>query len=1025
MSVLEKNIRYPGVSVVICIIALLLGVVAMQQLPVKLLPDTSSASLKIETLWRSASPYEIEANILEKQEDVLRDIPGIEEMISTAYQGRGVIQLTFADALDKTELLVKVLSKLNNVKEFPLDATPPQVKSFSSAESLVFLFIRKLGGNTKPIDDYQTLVDLNIRSRLSGIPGVAGVQTFIGAQQEFQIVIDPLRAAYLGISLPDVARALRSHHDITSGTMDVGRKSYLLRLQASDSPEQIAQTVLEWRNGNPVRLNDIGEVRIARGKRGSFAIYNGEPAIGMRLTREAGANVLSTLAQVYNEIDQLNNGVLAQQQLKIEKSFDPSIFINRALTMVTSNIVIGIIMAMLVLFAFFRRWQPTLVVTISVPISIIVSFIVLAVFERTINVITLAGVAFASGMVMDAAIVVLESITRERERGAAISEACIAGTRKVWRALLASTLTTVAIFLPIAFTSDSDAQLFADLALTIAISVAVSLLVAAFIIPVICNRLYRFDSQDKITAEPTSEGVALRALKTMTATRRRCLAWCFTLIACPVIFSASLLPDLDYLPPLRKDSVDTIMRFPSSAHLDLIEQEIVQEMATRLQPYLNGEQQPQLKNYFIAVSPGVMSMGTRVEDQSQVGQLKALIKDEITAGFPDTRAYSSQGSITGRFGGNRSFTIHVQADSLEQLNQGVKEIIPMLKSAIPGAVVRAKPALDANQPELRMHVNADRLSEMGWRYSDLQDVVKMLGDGLYIGEYFNFQERIDKIIKTAKPASPQALMQTPLSNTAGQPVYLGNLAQVEETQAPIRLRRVNRRRAISLTIVPPAQMALGVAVDQVTALVPQMREHLPMDAEILMGQTADKLNRSVENLVFLMCSAILLLFLIMAVMFSSVRDSLMVTLTLPLSTIGGVLMLNVLNLFTVQTLDLLTLIGFVILTGLVVNNAILLVAASRDFEQRGIALKEAVHLAIAQRIRPILISTMTSIFGMLPLLINPGTGAEIYRGLAAVVVGGMSLSLLFTLILIPCLLLLRSPSQSHTSGTEMEVKPYA
>jgi multidrug efflux pump subunit AcrB len=1007
---INKNILKPSTCIAITIIVIILGLVSLKQLPVKLLPDISSTSLQIETRWGSASPYEIESNILEKQENELRDIVGLEDLISTSYQGRGVIKLSFSNTVNKTELLLNVLSKLNNIKEFPVDAEPPQVKSFSSAESLVFLFIRKLEGNSRTVDDYNSLIDLTVRTRLESIPGVAGVQVFIGAEPEFQIIVDPIKASQLGIPLSSIAKILKNQNDITAGTMDVGRKKFLIRLEATDSPKELEQTVLEWRSGRPILLKDIASIEMRKGERNSFAIFNGEPAIGLRLTREAGANVLSTLSELFTEMDSLNHGVLLESGLKIEKSFDPSVFINRALFMVSSNIVLGIFIAIIILFAFFRRWKPTLVVAISVPISLTVTFTVLALFDRTINVITLAGIAFATGMIMDASIVVLESITSEREKGKSPLTACIDGTSRVWNALFASTLTTVAIFLPIAITKDPSAQLFVDLSITIVVSISISLLVATFIIPVLYSKLYRSNVEGSsyiIKKEHPSRKVEV-LIRKLTASNKARFSWVTFLIIMPIMVTSFMLPDLDYLPPLRKDSIDTFMRFPSSAHLNLIEKEIVTPMAERLNPYLEGSSEPTLKNYYIAVSPGAMSMGVRVEDQDKLDMLKKLIQEDITSGFPDTEAYSSQGSITGKFGGNRSFTIHMLADDLAELNDGVKKIIPLIKDKLLGVVVKSSPKLDANQPELRLAIESNRLGETGWSHSEMQDVIRILGNGLYIGEYFNGQSRIDKIIKIAPVSSPYALLEIPLQTKAGYTTHLGNIVNIEETLSPIELKRVNRRRAISLIIVPPPGMTLGNAVDGIKDLLPEMKNLLPENSDILMGETANKLNQSVNSLILLMISAIGLLFLILTVMLGSIKDSFIIIITIPLATVGGILMLNILNLFITQPLDLLTMIGFVILTGLVVNNSILLVCSARDLYKSGIDFEEAIYLALRQRLRPILISTLTSVFGMLPLLLNPETGSEIYRGLAAVIVGGMSLSLIFTLILIPCLLLLQA-----------------
>lgn len=1017
MSLIANNIRNSGTAFVITIVALVIGFISLNFLPLKLLPDTDNTILKIETKWRSASPYEVESSVLENQERVLRDIPGLLEMTSKAYQGRGVIELSVSNNVDKNETLIQVLSRLNNVKEFPADALPPEVRSFSSEESLVFLFIRQIadkdGAPKPPIDDYQYVIDHQVKSRMESIPGVASVQTFIGAEEQLQIVIDPVKAAGLSISLADIPGALKSYHDVTGGSVDVGRKNFLIRLTGANDIESLKEVVLQWRNGRPVRLKDIADVRVARGKRESFAIFNGEPAIGMRLTRGADADVLTTLDQVTSVIDDLNSGLLAQHQLKIEKSFNPAVFIKRALGMVASNVVIGILIAVAILYLFFRSWQTTLVVSVSVPVSLIVSLIFLAIFDRTLNVIALAGIALATGLVMDAAIVVLESIMQQKEKGKSNIQSCIDGAVKVAPALFTSTLTTIAIFLPIALTSDTEAQLFTDLAITITASVSVSLLVALYLIPAISKLTLSSFNANSLEGDKNGNLQALIPklegwVKRSTDTGRKRYAWLTTLTVGPVLMVIFMLPSMDYLPPLKKDSIDTFIRFPPGSHLDFIEHEIALPMAERLEPYLKGEKELQLKNYYLAVSPGIMSMAARVEDQSRVDELKTLMTKEITANFPDTSAFSTQGSITGKFGGNRAFSIHLRSDSLDELYDSVNPIIALIKEQIPEAVVRPSPSLSSRQPEMRFTARNSSLGEAGWAFSDLKNTLQILGDGLYIGEHFTGKTRIDKLLMSPDLVSPTQLMSTPIVTSTGAAVELGHLVNAVETTSPTQLLRVNQQRSVSLTIIPPDNVTLGQAIDKVKEITPNIMALLPDNSDILMGSLSNKLNQAIYNLLLLFVSAVILLFLIMAAMFSSVRDSFVITMTLPLASAGGVLALFVLNIFVAQSLDLLTLIGFIILMGLVVNNAILLVSSNNEYRASGMSIEQALFAAIRVRLRPILISTLTSIFGMLPLLLNPGTGSEIYRGLAAVVVGGMTFSMFFTIIFIPCILLVWS-----------------
>jgi multidrug efflux pump subunit AcrB len=732
--------------------------------------------------------------------------------------------------------------------------------------------------------------------------------------------------------------------------------------------------------------------------------------MALRVDRANGANVLGTLTVVKKAIAELRDGPLADAGLGIEQSFDASVFINRAVTMVTSNILLGVLLAIGVLWWFLRDTRATLLIATAIPISLLSTFVVLQLTGRSLNVISLAGLAFAVGMVLDAAIVVSENIVRLRERGEIPSIAALSGTRQVKGALLASTATTVAIFLPVLFLQDVEGQLFADLALTISIAVVMSLAVALTVLPTLAGSWLK---PKKLTRDHGRKWSKLAGwLMQTSATGKRRLILISSLLTVPVIITWLLFPQLDYLPPVKRDAVDAFLQFPPGSNVETNENEIVAKLVERLQPYMDGTREPALKNYYIFSFPQGGTIGARVIDQSRVKELEEIIRNEVMAGIPDFRGFAMQGNLFGGFGGGRDIAVHVQSADPEGLYSAAAQGQAQLMESFPDANVQTFPGIEMASPELRVFPDDSRINEVGMDRGSVAGLVRTLGNGLWLGEYFNGENRMDIILRANGWETPEQLENTPIMTPGGEVVPLGELVSIERATGPGQVRRVNGRRTVSLNISPPDNVSLESAISQIKNEVePGLRAALPADGSIQYGGSADALSEAISTMSGNFFLALFILFMLMAGLFRSLRDSALVVMTIPLAGVGGVIAIQTLNLFTFQPMDLLTMIGFIILLGLVVNNAILLVDQTRQGERNGLERDEAVENALRIRLRPIFMSTLTSIFGMLPLLLLPGEGSVIYRGLAASIVGGMICSLLFTLLLLPCLLRLGKSKQ--------------
>jgi multidrug efflux pump subunit AcrB len=1028
MNLTETSLRNPaGVLVAILMVALL-GIFALVKLPIQLFPNVEEPVISIFTTWRAAAPTEIESEIIEPQERALAGLRGMRSLNAFANAGSAFLNLQFAVGTDMQATMLEVISRMNQLPPLPRDAQAPQISLGEDGgngpnNTLSWFFVQLLPGTPGPIDNYRRQIEELFRNRIESIPGVSNVRINFGSDEELQIVFDPARAAELGIQIPRIAQVAGSADDVSGGFVDIGRRQYTMRFAGRYSMDQFADLVIEWRDGRPVRLGDIATIQVKRGDRTDLALQNGNPAIGIQIMKENDANVLDTLTAVKVQVDSLRENELKKLGLSIAQSFDPSVFIGQAIDMVTGNLFAGILLAVAVLWFFVRDRRATLLVGLSIPICLTVTLVMLYAFGRTLNVISLAGLAFGVGQALDTAIVMLEAIAQQRERGLARIEATLAGAKQVWPALLASTVTAVIVFLPIVFMRDAVSQLFADLALTISIAVIASLIVSVTALPLAASRWLNAEDVHK-GSNAKYQAVANWIVRWTDSAKRRYVTVAVLFLA-PVVLTGVLLPPLDYLPPVKRDAIDGFIQLPPGTNIDTVEREFVQPVAKRLAPYMAGEKEPALKNYYVLAGAFGTTIGVRPLDPDNIGLLGKIVNEEVLAGFPDVQSFAAQGNLFGGFGDGRNIDFQLQATDFPALLAAARFAEKLIQEKMPGAQVQAFQGLEMAEPELRLNPDDRRLNEVGWSRGDIGTVVRALGDGMFVGEYFDGERRLDMILRASKWDSPEALAETPVATPFGAVMPLGELVRVESTVGAGGLRRVDGHRTIGLNVSPPKELSLGQAIEVLKRDVePQVRAQLPADGSVHYEGNAGSLREALSNMAQNLAIALIALFLLLAALFRSVKDSMYVILTIPLASFGGVLALVILRLFTNQTLDLLTMVGFVVLMGLVVNNAILLVDQARSEMRAGATVRAAVESSLATRTRPIILTTLTTLFGMLPLVLVPGPGSVLYRGLGTVLVGGMAVNSVFTLVLLPTLLrLIEKPAAvaaAQPDGQPME-----
>jgi multidrug efflux pump subunit AcrB len=1022
VNLTEKALKSP-ISVAVGVgLIVVLGIVSLIKLPVQLFPDIEEPVITVFTGWRAAAPTEVESELLEPQEQALRGLPGLQQIQSFANAGGAFINLEFAIGTDMGRTLIEVISRMNQLPPLPRDADAPRISLGENGgggpnETLSWFFVQLKPGTPGPVENYRREVEELFRSRIESIPGVGTINVNAGAPDELRIEFDPYRAAELGVPIPAIASVAGSADDVSGGFAELGRRKYTLRFAGRYRPADLGDLVLDWRDGRPVRLADVATISVQRGDRNSLALQNNNPAIGIQILKESGADVLATLKAVKAEIGALREGPLADLGLAIEQSFDPSVFINQAIGLVGGNLVAGVILAVFVLWLFLRQFRSTLLVGIAIPVSVLATVLVMLVTGHSLNVISIAGIAFAVGMTLDAATIVLESILSRRERGLSPTQAALEGATQVWPALFASTLTTIIVFLPVIFMKNVEGQLFADLALTISVAIAMSLLIAMTVLPVAAARwltLTTAAATQKAAEWPRKLGDRMAALTDSPRQRKITIALC---LVAPAVLTWALLPPIDYLPPVKRDAIDGFFQFPPGMNVDAIDEEVVQPMVRRLAPYMAGEKQPALKNYYILIWPngGGGSIGVRPLDPSKIGELGRVINEEITTGFPDMEVFAQQGNLFGGFGDGRNIEIRLQSADFDGLLKAARAAQDVVTEKLPGAQVRSFQDLELSEPELRLIPDDRRISESGWTRANVATVVRSLGDGIWVGEHFDGDRRLDMILRAKGWDSPDALASVPVATPTGGVVPLGELVTIEPTVGTTGLRRVDGRRTIGLNVIAPPGMSLQQTMKLIERDVgPAIQPLLPSDGGIRYAGDAGSLETALADMRVNIGLALLVLFLLMAALFRSLRDSALVLLTVPLASLGGVLGIRLLNLFTPQTLDMLTMVGFIILLGAAVNNAILLVDSSRSAERLGMDRRSAVRHALEQRTRPIFATSLGQLAGLLPMIIVPGPGAALYRGLGTVICGGMLLNTVFMLVLLPALLRLGEPTTEST-----------
>ncbi len=1033
MNLIRYAIDRPVAVIAAVLIAFLFGMLALSRIPIQLAPDVRKPIVVVETSWPGAAPTEIEREIVNPQEETLRGLDGLEIMTSRSRTGQATVTLEFAVGTDMSQSLLLVSNRLDRVSGYPDEASEPTLNTSGADDSpIAWVLLTAAEGNTRPMPTYGDFMEDVIKDRVERIEGVSAVNVFGGTERELQVVIDPQRLSRYGLTVPEVVRILRTENiSISAGDVDEGKRRYVVRTESSLNTEEAIRNVV-LRSGvanggaGRVRVVDIAHVGFAYKEATARLRFKGESGLAFNVVRESGANVISVMEELRVVLNELQAGPLNDVGLIADQVYDETIYIQGAIDLVVQNIWIGAALAAFILLLFLRSPRATLVVALSIPVSIVATFVAMAVTGRTLNVISLAGIAFAIGMIVDAAIVVLENIFRLREKGYSRREAAYLGAKQVWGAILVSAFTTVLVFIPILIMQLEAGQLFRDIAVAISVSVLLSLLVAITVIPALSSRLLRADGRKPIRiwgVDHIASGFSrlVMAYVRMTVHVRTIGILMVAIIAGgAAVASWIFLPRLEYLPEGNRNLVFGLIIPPPGYNLETTET-IAQRIEGVAQPLWEAAPEtqtedgtPTIENFFFVATPGNSFVGAGAVDTQRAGELIPVLSRPIFA-EPGTFGFMTQPSLFGRgVGGGRTIELNVSGQDLNDILGVAGRAAGIVSQLLPrseGHQFRPIPGLELGAPEVRLLPDRLRLSDAGLDSSALAATVDAFNDGLRVAEITIGSERVDLVLKGDPSVSAAARTQDvgnyPVVTPSGQILPVSALADVVLTAGPTEIRHRERLRTVTLEVRPSDTLPLEQAVELLETEVVDVltAQGLPSDIRLNVSGTADQLSQTWNAIQINLIVALIIVFLVMAILFESFILPLVILIAVPVAAAGGVGGLALLNTYQTQPLDMLTLLGFIILVGIVVNNAILIVHQTLyHLRDEGMEPVDAIEEATRNRIRPIFMSTLTSVMGMLPLIVFPGEGSELYRGLGAVVVGGLSMSAFLTLLTVPPLL---------------------
>lgn len=1022
MDFIKFSISKPVTVFVGVILVVLFGLIGIFRLPVQLTPDVETPQITVTTIWSGATPYEVEKDIVEEQEEVLKGIQRLTLMESSSFNGRGEITLTFEVGTDIDAALLRVSNKLNEVRSYPENVQKPVIDASGAQSSpIIWMILKSAKSPESRINTYRTFFKNEVRQFLERVQGVGSLFVFGGSETQLEVVVSPQKLAKYNMTIAEVtSRLTAANTNISAGILGLDKKNYRVRtvsqFQTVDEPLNV---ILRDDGIRRIYLKDIAESRLGYASSDVSVMHNGTPVIVVGVRKEQGANVIELTNRMKKVVENLNEGLLKDNNLYFEIVYEQTPYINRAINLVKRNVFIGGTLAIMVLLIFLRSITSTLVTAVAIPISIIGTFIFMWAFQRSINVVSLAGISFAVGMLVDNAIVVLENIDRHRNMGKDALRASYDGTKEVWGAVLASTATTVAVFLPIIFMEEEAGQLFKDIAIAITFAIIISLFVSISVIPTMTNQIYRITKKKKVYVKSIARlGAFLSSLIlklskfTLQNTASRILTVA-SLTGVALLAAYLLIPKAEYLPQGNRNLILNFILPPPGYSINK-RQEMGNFIFKSTRPFYEEEYKdgiPRIKTIFYVSADRITLFGAISAHETEASKMMPLFSRIINS-FPGVFGVSIQAGIfqTG-LGRGRTVAVNISGENIDRIIEVARTLFGAIRQNMTRVQVRPVPSLESSYPEANFIPDRSSAIANGLSEQEVGLYIDVIMDGRKIGEYKPEQaKKIDIVLRSdaSNVKIPEDIADSIIANKYGHLIRIADVAELKYDQGMMQIDHLERKRNIRLEVTPPLDIPLQEAMEIIeNKVVNNLKAAGRLkDVSVAIGGNADKLTQAMASMQWNLLLAAIIVYLLMSALFENFFYPFIIMFTVPLAAAGGLIGLRLVNwLIAPQALDIVAMLGFIILVGTVVNNAILVVHQSlNNVRYGGLVGMDAIVESVRTRIRPIYMSTTTSLFGMLPLVLSTGAGSELYRGLGSIILGGLALSTVFTLFIIPCLL---------------------
>lgn len=1022
MDIISFSISKPvSVLVGISLIALF-GLIGLFKMPVQLTPDVEAPQITVRTIWSGATPYEIEKDIVEEQEEVLKGIQRLVLMESASFNSLGEITLTFQVGTDIEAALLRVSNKLNEVRSYPENVQKPIIEASGSRSSpVIWMTLKTKSGDASQINHFRTFFENDVRQYIDRVPGVGSLFVFGGSENQLEIKVSTHKLAKYQMTFGQViSRLSTSNTNISAGILGMEKKNYRVRTVSQfQSVLDPMDVVLRDDGIRRVYLRDIATTGVGYAPNDVSVMHNGTPVIVVGVRKEQGANVIQLTESMGKVVSGLNQGILKDKDLSLEMVYVQTPYIKRAINIVIRNVFIGGTLALCVLLIFLRSISSTLVTFIAIPVSVIGTFIFMWVFQRSLNVVSLAGISFAVGMLVDNAIVVLENIDRHRGMGKGPWEASLHGAKEVWGAVLASTATTVAVFLPIIFMAEEAGQLFKDIAIAISFAIMISLAVSVSAIPSLTNLFYRWSRGKKIRIQVIDRlgsffvKVLLIISDVTLKTGFSRVSTVAGLTGVSVLMAYLLFPKAEYLPQGNRNLVLNIMIPPPGYSVEK-RKEIGKYIFKTTRPYFEEDDKdgvPRIKTIFYVGADRITLFGAISAHETEATRMMPLFSRMMNS-IPGVFGVSIQAGIfQSGIGQGRNVDVNISGEKLDHIINGARVLFGACRKQIPGVQIRPLPPMDNSYPEANFIPRRSQAVANGLDEREIGLTIDVLMDGRKITEYKpEQQKKIDLVLRSdaAQVRTPENITDSIIANRYGQLIRIGDVADLAYGQGMMQVNHLERKRNITLQVTPPEDMPLQQAMELIKHKIvePMKASGELKGVNVTIGGNADKLLQAISSINMNLLLAAIIIYLLMSALFENFLYPFIIMFTVPLAAAGGLAGLKLVNAFIApQTLDIVAMLGFIILVGTVVNNAILIVHQSlNNVRYNGLMGMAAIKASVKTRIRPIYMSSTTSLFGMLPLVLSTGAGSELYRGLGSILLGGLAFSTIFTLYVIPCLL---------------------